>query len=264
MGSLYQRKLRNGELGPTWWCKYYVAGQPKRESTGTANPRKAAQFLKAREGRAAAGLPILPRADRVGYAEVANDLRQHYQATGDRDLAEAEFRLARLDRFFGRSRVAAIGGAEITAYVVARQEAGAAAGTINRELATLSRMLRLAYERGKVLRLPVIHRLKEAEPRKGFFEDDQYHAVRRHLPEDLQAAIAIMHTFGWRKREVLTLERRQLDLKTGVLRLDQSKNGEPRTVYLTPELHALLAAQVDRVERLSRRLGRVVPALFRI
>jgi len=40
--------------------------------------------------------------------------------------------------------------------VVARQEAGASNGTVNRELAVLKRMLRLAYENGKVLRLPVI------------------------------------------------------------------------------------------------------------
>lgn len=38
-----------------------------------------------------------------------------------------------------------------------------------------------------------------------------------------------MFTYRWRKMEVLGLERRQLDLKAGTLRLDTSKNGEPRT-----------------------------------
>jgi len=44
--------------------------------------------------------------------------------------------------------------------------------------------------------------------------------------------------------EVLTLERRQLDLDAGTLRLDSgmTKNDDGRLVYLTPELKALLSA----------------------
>jgi integrase len=262
MGSLYQRKLRDGSPGPTWWCKYYVAGQPKRESTGTTKRKATEAFLKTREGCVAAGMPVLPRADRVRYEEIAKDLRTHYESSGNRNPEEAEFRPKHLDPFFRGRRVAEIGGAEIDAYVAQRQQKQAANGTINRELATLSRMLRLAYENQKLLRLPVIRRPKEAAPRAGFFEDVQFQAVRRLLPEDLQVAVTIMFTYGWRKAEVLMLERRQLDLKAGTLRLDTSKNGEPRTVCLTPELKAMLGAQVERVDRLSRKIGRIIAPLF--
>jgi integrase len=141
----------------------------------------------------------------------------------------------------------------------------ASGGTINRELAVLIRMLRLAYENGKLLRLPVIRKLKEAAPRSGFFEREQYEAVRRHLPADLQVAAAIAYTYGWRMQsEVLALERRQLDLEAGTLRLDPgaTKNDEGRLVYLTPEIKALLASQLERVEALQRRTERIVPYLF--
>jgi integrase len=106
--------------------------------------------------------------------------------------------------------------------------------------------------------------LQDAAPREGFFEEHQYQAVRRLLPEDLQVAIAIMQTYGWRKSEVLTLERRQLDLKAGTLRLEPgtTKNREGRLVYLTPQLMAQLAAQVEQIKGLERKLGRIVPALF--
>jgi integrase len=87
--------------------------------------------------------------------------------------------------------------------------------------------------------------------------------VRRRLPADLQVAAAIAYAFGWRMQsEVLTLERRQLDIEAGTLRLETPKNGEGRTVYLTGELKTLLAAQLERVEALQRRLGRIVPFLF--
>lgn len=258
MGSLYRR-------GQIWWCKYYANGRPVRESTGTTKEKTAEQFLKRREGRVAAGLPTLPRADRIRYEEIARDLREHYRASGARDLEEADYRLAHLGRFFAGHRVAAIGGAEITAYALRRQADGAANGTVNRELATLSRMLRLSYENGKLVRLPVMRRLKEAAPREGFFEREQFEAVRRHLPEDLRVAVTIAYTFGWRTQsEVLTLERRHLDLEVGTLRLDpgSTKNDDGRLVYLTPELKTALVGQLERVRLLERRLGRIVPCIF--
>ena len=105
----------------------------------------------------------------------------------------------------------------------------------------------------------------EAPPRSGFFERREYEAVRRHLRPDLQVAVTIAYTYGWRMRsEVLALERRHLDLEAGTMRLDpgMTKNGEGRVVYLTLELKALPTAQVDRVRTLERELGRIVPWLF--
>jgi integrase len=174
--------------------------------------------------------------------------------------------------------VVAITPAAITRYIESRQATVARAAskpgadaerirnaTINRELATLSRMLRLAYRNGKVLRLPPIDRLKEAPARQGFFERAEYDAVRRHLRADLQVAVALEHAFGWRTQsEVLVLERRQLDLEAGTLRLDAgtTKNDEGRVVYLTPELKALLAGQIERVRAVERKLERIIPWLF--
>src|SRR2546426_10929508 len=128
MGHLYQR-------GRIWWCKYYRDGRPVRESTGVAStgdqgpPQEAKRFLRQREGRVAAGLPMLPRADRVRYDEAAKDLRAHYETTGSRDPDEAAKRLKHLDRFFLGRRLASIGGADAAAYVVHQQKGEAAKGS---------------------------------------------------------------------------------------------------------------------------------------
>lgn len=270
--------------GGVYWTKVYVTGRPRRESTECRTWEAAKRVLDQRRGRVADGAPPPPRMDRIRYDEIAADLRRHYEATGSRDLVEAEPRLKRLDQFFGGRRAATIGSTLITEYITMRQaepthliaeqqEDGTVVRrltsnrTINLELALLKRMLRLAAqaEPPKLLRVPKIPMLKEARPREGFFEDHQYQAVRRRLPEDLQAAVAIAHAFGWRLRsEVFPLARYQLDLKVGTLRLDPgtTKNKDGRLVYLTPELKALLAAQVERVETLSRQIGRIVPWLF--
>jgi hypothetical protein len=138
-----------------------------RESTGTEKETEARRFLKKREGRVASGEPVLPRVDRIRYEEVAADLRRHYEATGVRDLEEFTRREKHLGPFFGARRVAAIGQPDVDAYVVKRQEQGVVGATIRRELGTLTRMLRLAYQNGKVFRLPLFRKPKRARPGRG-------------------------------------------------------------------------------------------------
>jgi integrase len=78
-------------------------------------------------------------------------------------------------------------------------------------------------------------------------------------------AVAIAYTFGWRIRsEVLSLTLAQVDLAAGTLRLEpgHTKNDDGRLVNLTPELTALLRAQVERVMTLMRKRGAVIPYLF--
>jgi hypothetical protein len=186
--------------------KYYVNGKAVRESTETEKETVARQKLKTQEGKSATGQPILPRVDRTLYDEAAADLRRHYKTTGDRDTVEAEKRLKHFDGFFRTWRISRIRPEDATRYIAAHQVENAANGTINRELALLGRMIKLAYENGKLLRLPLIRKLKEAAPRSGFFERSQFEAVKRHLRPDLQVAVSIAYAFGWRMQsEVLTL-----------------------------------------------------------
>jgi len=260
MAYLYRR-------GTVWWARISVNGKRLRISTGQEGEQAARQWAKAKEGTiiSQGEAAALPRADRVRWEEARADLLTHYIATGDRDVTEVTPRLAHVDGYFHGRRLAGIGPADSTAYAKRRQEAGAANATINRELAVLGRALRLAYEHGKLARLPILRKLKEAPPRSGFFEADRYAAVRRHLDADAALACDVAYTFGWRMRsEVLCLEWRHVDLKIGILRLDMgsTKNEDGRVVYLTPALREAFAAQRERVRDLERKLGRIVPYVF--
>jgi len=180
----------------TWWAKYYVNGKAVRESTETEKETEARAFLKRKDSDAATGRPLLPRADRILYEEAAADLRTYYRTTGKRDMREAEKRLKHLDRFFRTRRICKIGPANAMEYIAPRQVEGAANGTINRELSVLAKMLKVAYENGKLFRLPIVRKLKEAKPREGFFERAQFEAVKRHLRPDLQVAVSLDYAFG--------------------------------------------------------------------
>jgi integrase len=261
MGRIYQ------QTGSRFYFMDYrdTQGVRHRESTRTTDREEAGRVLKVREGKVADGQPILPRADQVKYDELAANLVTHYATTGTRDATEAGYRLAHLKMFFMGRRAIEIRQALVTQYVAARQAAKASNGTINRELAVLVRMLNLAYENDKLVRVPRIRKLDEATPRQGFFEEEQFLAVYHRLPVDLQAAAMIGYTFGWRTQsEILTLERRHLDLAAGTLRLDpgMTKNGEGRQVSIPVELLPVLREQVARVDALQRKLGRIIPFLF--
>ena len=263
-GMLYRQRRRDGSLGPTWWSKIYIHGRPVRESTGTEDRTAAEGILRDRLTRADQGLPVV-RLHEVRFDELAADLTTHYETTGSRNLTEAEKRLAPLRRFFAGWRAARIDGAAFDRYVQKRQAGGTGNGTVNRERSVLLKMLRLALERGKLARLPVMRALKEPPPRQGFFEPEPYAAVRRRLASDLQVALDIAYTYGWRMQsEVLTLTRRQVDLAGGRLLLEAgtTKNGEGREVFLTPPLKAALAAQLARVDGLGVKLGRIIPSVF--
>jgi integrase len=105
-------------------------------------------------------------------------------------------------------------------------------------------------------------------------DEAQYRALHRQLRADLRTVVAIAYHFGWRARsEILTLERRHVDLDAsphGTLRLDpgMAKNRDGRVVYLTPEVRQLVAAQLERVDALAKKLAkdspvpRLIPYVF--
>ena len=77
------------------------------------------------------------------------------------------------------------------------------------------------------------------EFREGFFEREQFQEVCRRRPEDLQVAVSLAYALGWRMQsEVLSLQRRQVDLEAGTLRLEPgtTKNDEGRVAYLPADL----------------------------
>jgi len=250
-----------------WWTRISVGGKRLRLSTGCTSEQEAARWAKAKEGALVTGTASAEtiRSDKTKWEEARADLLTHYTATGTRDVVEVAPRLAHVDAYFSGRKLQGIGPADSTAYAKRRQEAGAANATINRELAVLGRALRLAYEHGKLQRLPILRKLKEAAPRSGFFESEQYASVRKHLDPDAAVACDLAYTFGWRMRsEVLTLEWRRVDLKVGTLRLDMgsTKNDDGRVVYLTPALVKALTLQRASVRDLEKRLGRIVPYVF--
>ena len=262
MASLYQR-------GEVWWGKFKQGGKVIRTSTGCTTKRAAKDWIDIRAGRIAAGEPLPVKLDSITYDELRADLNAAYAVKGIRSLEDAERRMRHLDAAFKGWRALNITESAIDAYVAKRltepvpgAQRAVAGPTVNRELAQLRRMLRLAYRRRKLAHVPTITFLPESEPRQGFVEDGDFQAIVKHLEPAQALAAVVAYETAWRIRsEVLTLEWARVDLDEGCLRLDgaHSKNGKPRTAYLSPATTHMLAEHRARV---ATALGAIGTAVF--
>ena len=101
----------------------------------------------------------------------------------------------------------------------------------------------LAAIDGKVIP-PKFPSVEPSAPRTGFFEADQYPALLAQLPEAIQPLVAFLRETGWRLGEALSLEWRQVDFATQIVRLEPgtTKNAEGRRFPfgMLPSLAALL------------------------
>jgi site-specific recombinase XerD len=269
MGSIYRPKYRgaDGTLkeSAVIWLKYRDAlGVLRRESSETEKEHEAKRRLKQREGAAVEGRVVPPRSNRVTVAELAEGLKANYRANGRRSIRRLELSLAHLLPVFGPRRAMHLTGDDVTTYRNQRLEAKAAPATVNRELAALKRMFSLAVKAERLHRSPPIEMLKENNARRGFFEREQFEAVRRHLPEDLRSLVTVAYVTGWRITDaLLPLEWRQVDFRANTLRLEPgtTKNDEGRIFAMTPELRAALEAQKAATEQLQRQ-GRIIRNVF--
>lgn len=235
MGCIYKR-------GKTFWIKYYRSGKPYLESTHTDQEAEAERLLKIREGEIAqGGIPGIYY-DRIRFDEIAEDLLTDYEVNQKKSLSKVRIYVKHLKDFLGNARVTEITTAKIKQYIKKRFETRKKPGTINRELAALSFMFTLAKRSRKMGELPYIPKLNEDNVRTGFFEHDQFMALRNALPDYIKPVVTFVYYTGWRKSEIFNLTWDKVNLKEAVIRLNpgETKNKKGREIYLAGELLDLI------------------------
>src|SRR2546422_367022 len=199
MGRIYQR-------GRVWWVRYYRNGQEFNESSYSEKEADAKKLLKTRLGEIALGRFAGPKAEKVTFAELAEDFLTDYRIRGRDARKKIRFKLKPLLAAFGTDRVKSIATDRIKRYIEQRQEAGAAPATINRELSVLKRAFNLACQTEKVVARPYVPMLVENNVRTGFFEYGEFRALRDALPGFLKPVVTFGYYTGWRVTEILNLQ----------------------------------------------------------
>jgi integrase len=226
----------------------HVSAEWDRE---TAQAELGKALLKRDADYAAATAPPAPKT----LAEVGEEYLAYKRGKGKRSIRQDEQILAKLKARIG----AATPVREIIAQRVAQYERDritetsklgrlVTPSTVNRELAILRHLLRLAEEWGYIDKVPKIRLAREPEGRLRFLSEEEIPklldacaARAGKSPVLLPVVTLALHT-GMRKGEILGLEWERVDFSRGVLRLELTKSGRRREVPMNRAVYDALTA----------------------
>jgi len=255
MGSVYLR-------GNVYWIKYYRNGKCFRESSDSTKKMVAKKLLSRREGEIAQGKLPGVQFEKVLFEDLAEAFLRDYRLNQKKSLVKAERSVNHLMKIFERVSVPQITTPRINKFIECRLDEGASNATVNRELSALKRMLNLGAQQTPPIvdRVPHISMLEENNVRTGFFEHDEFLAVRSCLPEYLKGFVTFGYKSGWRVSEITGLKWSNVDLENRVVCLDigMTKNKEGRTIYLDDELMGIFNIQ----RQLQKGGNKIFPNVF--
>lgn len=231
-----------------WYAQFYQDGKQKRVSTKTEIKRDALIELRRLMGDSERGLPSRQDLKKVTYADLRAGLISNYIAKGRKSLetlddgTETITGLPQLDSFCQGMTAANLTTDLAERFVKQRLAEGVGNAWINRSLACLRRMLRLAHKKGKIARVPMIEFLKEPKARKGFLGRAKFEELLGALPSHLRPLVTLLYYTGVRIGEAQQIEWPQVDLKRSLIMLEegQTKNDEPRYLPIPSVLRVML------------------------
>ncbi len=271
-GGLF--KMRGSEF---WYAQYYDCRDGHRRqirvSTRTKVREEAAATLRKLIGDRENGLASVTDVRRLRYADLRTALIESYIAQGNKSLkskadgSEYVAGLTALDEFFGfkseivnGEQVVTDKGASVSQittdaarrFVRKRREDEAGNAAINRSLAALRRMLKIAKRDRKIHDVPYIEFQKEPPARKGFLERGKFEELTKLLPTHLRPLVTFLYYCGTRIGEALQIEWTQVDLDARLIRLEpeQTKTSEARVLPLPSVL-------VDMLSKVEPKEGKV-------
>lgn len=223
-----------------WYASFYDAtGKQIRVSTRHTVKQKALVKLRELMGKSEAGFGGI--GGRLHYADLRRALLADYTSRGRYEMPVG---LKQLDEFVGYKpangdvpEATGLPASRLNtdlgqAFTKKRHDEGAGNAMINRSLACLRRMLRLAYEDGKIPAVPKIRFEKEPPARKGFLERSKFEELLGALPPYLRPYVALLYWVGSRKTETRMVDWTQVDLDARTIRLEaeQTKTDEARVL----------------------------------
>lgn len=242
-----------------WYAQFYdTTGRQRRVSTKTEVKQEAQTTLRNLLTDKDRGVAFVGDLKKVRYGKLRADLLHSYTERGNKSLQtladgeETIWGLKALDDFFEYKGpddpgvpVTHMGTDAAREFVRKRQAEGVANGTINGSLALLRRMLNIAHEDGVIQVVPKIHLLKAGAARRGFLPREKFEELLVHIPALLKPLIVFLYYCGVRLGEARQIQWAQVDLKAGLIRLEeeQTKSGDPRVVPLPDVLLHLLRVQ---------------------
>jgi integrase len=241
-----------------WWYKFTWNGERVRKSTKQTNKRVAEQMEAAQKTSLAKGeVGIVQRGPAPTLRQFSERFMQAISVRCAEKPRTIEFYQEKLNRLLEYTEIAnsaldSIDEALIERYVQERRKAVAPA-TVNRQLATLRRALRLAHEWKVIDRLPKIRLLQGERAREFVLSREQEVIYLKAAPQPLKDLALLMLDTALRDGEALVLKWPDIHLKPaptakfGYLQVQKGKSPRARrTVSLTARVREMLAARAKK------------------
>jgi integrase len=181
-----------------------------------------------------------PSLKRLTYREMRDaymdfcELKERKSLRFDKDGSPYLDKVKRLDGFFEDYLTRAITSDALRKFTLQLQGEGKQGSTVNRSLATLRTMFRMAIRERKIGldAMPVFTFLTEPKPRQGLLEQKKYPELLASLPDYIKTVLALGFFTGMRRGEVLSLQWEHIDLDERLIKLDPdlTKSGESREI----------------------------------
>jgi integrase len=233
-----------------WGYTLQVNGQQERRYDAAWSRQDAEEAL-AKRMLAEATPPPPPSPKTLG--EVVVEYLEYKRAKGKRSIRQDEQICSKLKRGFGaETPITEITSQRIAQYDRIRVTQTSKLGhlvtpsTVNRELAILRHMLRLAEEWGYITKVPKIRLAREPEGRLRFLTEEEVERLlaacreKRSKSPYLLPIVTIALNTGMRKGEILGLTWDCVDLSRGVLLLEHTKSGRRREVPMNRAVYDAL------------------------
>jgi integrase len=197
--------------GNVYWYHFLFNGEHIQKSTKQGNPRTARQMEAAcRTALAKGEVGIIAPKTAPLFSDLAKRFLAHVETRHENKPQTVVFYTAKLNRLLSYEplrgiRADRIDEGLIEGYVVTRR-ASVGPATVNRELATLRRILRLAYEWKEIQRVPRIRLLNGERIRDFVLSRKQEQMYLAACPQPLHDIAVLMLETGLRIGEALNLE----------------------------------------------------------
>jgi len=243
--------------GHTYWYHFYFNGEHVQRSTKQGNPRVARQIEAAYRTRLAKGEVgiVEKKAPAPTLKSFAERFKDSIKVRSAEKPQTVRFYLSKLDRLLefqalASARLDTIDEALIETYVQHRRETVSPA-SVNRELATLRRLLGMAYQWKVIDRIPVISKLDGERSRDFVLSREQELKYLDSAQQPLKDAALLLLDTGLRVGELIGLEKADVHLGTtngskfGYLRVKSGKSkSATRAVSLTGRVSAMLRTRM--------------------
>lgn len=246
--------------GRVYWFHFTFNGEHIQCSTKQRNARVAENMESLHRSRLAMGeVGLVKRKPAPMFRPFSERFLEHVRARHENKPQTVAFYDAKLNRLLEYEQIASaridqIDEGVIEGYIVNRR-ASVGPATVNRELATLRRMLRLAHEWKEIQRVPRFH-LLPGERNREFVLSRQQEAIYLSVcPQPLHDMAVLMLETGLRIGEALRLQwadvtvRPASNARFGFIRIRDGKSrNAKRTIPLTDRAVAMLRGRRETQE----------------